>query len=75
MRRPHIFERSAPRFRREPYQEPRPDPGAVARGIGRQLPDLAAGAAAAGLTTLAGLLDAARIEADRLGRLDRAPPA
>ncbi len=67
MRRPHVYERSVPRPRRDAYQVPDNDPGEAARTVVRALAGLIAAADAAGLLALVGLLDAARVEAERLG--------
>lgn len=66
MRRPHVYERSAPRRRREEAQEPRADAAGCARSVARAMPALVATAEAAGLTGLAELLDAAWAEAERV---------
>lgn len=67
MRRPHVYERSVPRPRRDAYQVPDDDPGEAARAVVRALGGLITAADAAGLSVLVGLLDAARVEAERLG--------
>lgn len=67
MRRPHVYERSAPRPRRDAFQAPEGDPLEAARAVLRGLPPLVAAAESAGLAALVDLLDAARIEAERLG--------
>ena len=67
MRRPHVYERSVPRARRDAYQMPDSDPGEAARTVVRALAGLIASADAAGLPALVVLLDAARVEAERLG--------
>ena len=67
MRRPHVYERSAPRGQRPAYHEPASDFEAAAREIASALPALIARAEAAGLATLAGLLGLARDEAERGG--------
>ncbi|MGI3899160.1 MAG: hypothetical protein ACRYGP_11775 [Janthinobacterium lividum] len=67
MRRPHVYERTVPRLRREGYHVPDSDPGQAARSVVRGLPALIALAETAGLTTLVERLDAARIEAERVG--------
>ena len=74
MRRPHVYERSVPRARRDTYQEPDRDPVHAARTILRALPALTAAADTAGLATLADLLDAVREEAERVGGEQARPP-
>ena len=70
MRRPHVYERSVPRPRRDACQVPDSDPGEAARTVVRTLAGLIAAADAAGLLALVALLDAARLEAERLGHGD-----
>ncbi len=53
MRRPHVYERSVPRTRRDAYQEPAGDPAVVAQAIARTLPAMIQDAEDAGLTTVA----------------------
>ncbi len=65
MRRPHVYERSVPRQRRDPYEQPAADPADAALTVARAMPALIDAAEAAGLATLAGLLEAARVEAER----------
>ena len=65
MRRPHVYERSAPRTARGTYQQPAADAGIAGRSIAASLPSLIAKAEAAGLSGLADLLDRALAEADR----------
>ncbi len=67
MRRPHVYERTVPRLRRDACHVPDGDPGQAARSIVRALPALIALAETAGLTSLVERLDVARIEAERLG--------
>ncbi len=66
MRRPHVYERSVPRARRDAHEMPDGHPAQTARAILRSLPAVIAAATAAGFTELAALLDAARAEADRI---------
>ncbi len=66
MRRPHVYERSVPRARREAYQQPEGGDRQAARVTLRALPAMMAAADAAGLTALLGLLAAARAEAERV---------
>ncbi len=65
MRRPHVFERSAPRSKREAYQQTADRP-ATGRQIALQLAPMIERAAGDGLGELAALLDIARIEAERI---------
>ena len=67
MRRPHVYERSVPRHRRDPYEQPAADPANAALTIARAMPALIDTAEAAGLATLADLLEAVRMEAERAG--------
>ena len=67
MRRPHVYERSVPRPRRDAYQATGADPGEAARSVLRSLASLIATADGAGLSVLVDLLDAARVEAERMG--------
>ncbi len=53
MRRPHVYERSVPRTRRDAYQEPAGDPAIVAQAITRTLPAMILDAENAGLTSVA----------------------
>ncbi len=53
MRRPHVYERSVPRTRRDAYQEPAGDPEIVAQAIARTLPAMILDAEEAGLTSVA----------------------
>ncbi len=53
MRRPHVYERSVPRTRRDAYQEPAGDPAIVAQAIARTLPAMIQDAEDAGLTIVA----------------------
>ncbi|RYC31125.1 hypothetical protein D3273_15570 [Lichenibacterium minor] len=66
MRRPHVYERSAPRRRRDEGVAPGVDPAEAARGVARALPALVAMAESANLAGLASLLDAAWAEAERI---------
>lgn len=66
MRRPHVYERSVPRARRDSYQEPDRDDVQAARTVLRALPALTAAAETAGLGRLADLLDAVRDEAEHV---------
>ena len=75
MRRPHVYERSVPRARRDPSREPDCDRVQAARTVLRALPGLTAAAEAAGLATLADLLDAVRREAERVAGEDPGPPS
>jgi hypothetical protein len=63
MRRPHVYERSAPRGKRESFQEPAQEPAEVVRAIALQLGGAIEEAEAAGLKLLAYYLDVARREA------------
>ena len=63
MRRPHVFERTAPRVGREVYQGPA-NRAVVARTIAAQLGTMLDKADAAGLVDLSGFLDAARVAAE-----------
>ena len=53
MRRPHIYERSVPRTRRQAYQEPAGDPDIYGWAIVRTLPAMIQDAEDAGLTIVA----------------------
>ena len=53
MRRPHVYERSVPRNRRDAYQEPAGDSAIVAQAIARTLPGMIQDAEDAGLTIVA----------------------
>ena len=66
MRRPHVYERSVPRIRRGACTAPEGDPVRAARSVLRALQAVIATADAAGLAGLVDLLDAARIEAERI---------
>lgn len=66
MRRPHVYERSAPRTRREAPPVPGGDPAQAARTMLRTIEALTLAADEAGLVHLADLLDAARVEAQRV---------
>jgi hypothetical protein len=61
MRRPHVFERSAPRGRRPALQEPTPE---AARQIAEVLPELVRIAEAGGQSSLAYLLTLAKLDAE-----------
>lgn len=74
MRRPHVYERSVPRARRDPCREPDGDRLHAARTVLRALPGLTAGAEAAGLAALADLLEAVRREAERVAGEDPRTP-
>ncbi|HEX4765937.1 MAG TPA: hypothetical protein VH414_06635 [Lichenihabitans sp.] len=65
MRRPHVFERSAPRSQRPPFQEPSLD---AARRVAEALPELVRIAEAGGQATLAYLLTLAKLEAESAAR-------
>lgn len=65
MRRPHVFERSAPRLSKEGYHEPARK-AVAARTIAAQLGNMLDRATAADLPTLVGLLEAALVEAEKL---------
>ncbi len=65
MRRPHVFERSAPRGRRLSFQQP--SPGAD-REVADALPALIRVAEAGGQSSLAYLLTLAKLEAERAAR-------
>ena len=66
MRRPHVYERSVPRARREACAVPDGDPVRAARSVLRALQAVIATADLAGLAHLVDLLDAARLEAERV---------
>ena len=66
MRRPHVYERSAPRRRHEDGVAPCVDPAEAARSVARALPALIALAGSANLPVLAHLLDTAWAEAERV---------
>ena len=63
MRRPHVYERTAPRARPEATPQAA-RPIEVARGISRSLPHMIDEARAAGLARLADALEVARLEAE-----------
>ena len=65
MRRPHVYERSAPRISKPPYDEPSAA-ALVARTIAAQLTIMVEKAYGAGQSGLADLLEVARIEAENL---------
>ena len=67
MRRPHVYERSVPRTRRDAYQEPAGDSAIVAQAIARTLPAMIQDAEDAGLTIVANHLTRALEAAE--GRL------
>lgn len=67
MRRPHVYERSAPRRRRDDGVTPSVDPAEAARHVACAMPALMAMAESANLAGLASLLDAAWTEAERVG--------
>lgn len=64
MRRPHVYERSAPRPSRSAYQEPQTDPAVASREIVFALVNLIAKAELSGLATLAACLQSALVEAE-----------
>ncbi len=66
MRRPNVYERSAPRAARSAYREPATDHVEAARAIADQLGPLIARADAAGQSRLADLLHQARLEAETI---------
>ncbi len=66
MRRPHVYERSAPRRRRGEGVAPGVDRAEAARHVARAMPGLMALAESANLSALADLLDAAWDEAERV---------
>ncbi len=66
MRRPHVYERSAPRRRRDDGVAPGIDPAEAARHIARAMPALIALADGADLPVLAHLLDTAWAEAEKV---------
>ncbi len=66
MRRPHVYERSAPRGQKPAYREPEFDPAETARAIAGELRDLLAKAEATNLECLARLLASALEESERL---------
>ena len=65
MRRPHVYERSAPRPGRIACDEPA-NQAAIARTISAQLGTMVDKAAGADLGALADLLEAARLEAEAI---------
>ena len=66
MRRPHVYERTVPRARRDAYRERDRDSVHAAQAILRAVPGLTDAADSAGLATLADLLEAVRREAERV---------
>jgi hypothetical protein len=68
MRRPHVYERSAPRAARTPYEEPATEGASAARSIAYQLGAMIVMADGAGLSALGQLLQSARTEAERRTR-------
>ncbi len=64
MRRPHVYERSAPRSPRGAYHEPHGDPVSAARDIAYALVGLLTKAELCGLSGLAGALQRALDEAE-----------
>lgn len=73
MRRPHVYERSAPRGQRPAYREPDSDPVETARAIAGELRDLLGKAQATKLATLATLLASALDESERLAAQPSGP--
>lgn len=73
MRRPHVYERSAPRGQRPAYREPNSDPAETARAIAGYLRDLLAKAEATELATLARLLASALDKSERLAARQSGP--
>ncbi len=71
MRRPHVYERSVPRARRDVEQEGGADYMPAARGVLAAVPALLREAEAAGAVTLARFLGQALTEAEGIVR--RAP--
>jgi hypothetical protein len=71
MRRPHVYERSAPRAKRDIEREGRADHVPAARAVINAVPTLLREAEAAGAITLARFLGQALTEAE--GILRRAP--
>jgi hypothetical protein len=71
MRRPHVYERSAPRAKRDAEQECSGDYVPAARAVVDAVPALLREAEAAGAITLARFLEQALTEAE--GILRRAP--
>ena len=67
MRRPHVYERSAPRSSRDPYREPA-SPAVVGAMIADRLGPLIAMSEATGLDALADMLKRAKTEADVTSR-------
>lgn len=67
MRRPHVYERSAPRSSRDAYREPT-NPAIVGAMIADRLGPLIAMSEATGLEALADLLKRAKTEADVTSR-------
>jgi hypothetical protein len=68
MRRPHVYERSAPRAKRDVEQEGRADYCPAARAVLDALPALLQEAEAAGAITLARFLGQALTEAESIVR-------
>ena len=66
MRRPNVYERSAPRGVRRAYREPATDGVESARAVAYGLAPLIARATTAGQSKLIELLEAARDEAERV---------
>jgi hypothetical protein len=71
MRRPHVYERSAPRAKRDVEQEGRADYGPAARAVLDAVPALLREAEVCGAVTLARLLGQALTETE--GILRRTP--
>ena len=68
MRRPHVYERTAPRARRDVEQESGADYGPAARAVLASVPDLLRQAEACGAVTLARFLGQALTEAEGIVR-------
>lgn len=64
MRRPHVYERSAPRLPRNAYYEPQADPTSAARDIACALAALVWKAELSGLAGLAAALQGALEQAE-----------
>jgi hypothetical protein len=65
MRRPHVYERTAPRLHRGAYHE-QADQASMARILAAQLRTMLDKAEQAGCSSIAPLLELARIEAEKV---------
>ena len=75
MRRPHVYERSVPRTRRDFHQEGGADYVPAARAVLDAVPALLWEAETAGATTLARFLGQALTEAEGIVRRSRVDPS